>query len=138
MTFDEFKKLITPLAVQLGAEYDLPTWRLFHRSVQEIPIPLFAAAIEEAGKTRSKMPSAAQLRDLAEASRQALIAAHPYDGCIDCEDSKGWLTVTVDGVQRMQRCPCRHRYQARLEGLGVTCQPLSLPAGRESDLEKIV
>lgn len=96
-------------------------------------MPLLSAAVDEAAKTRTKFPSAAQIRELAEGTRQALIKAHPYDGCCECEDRKGWREVEVGGVKRMERCGCRVRYAAKLASLGVTAepliQPLALPAG---------
>lgn len=128
MTFQEFKNLIAPLAVQLGAEYDLPTWKLYHRALSNIPLPLFSAAVEEAAmtwKSTSKFPSAAHLRGFAEAQRQKLLKANPYDGCADCEDHRGWIETEIEGVKRMAVCGCKRRWMAKLEGLGVTSQPLS-------------
>ena len=128
MTWDDFKRLTMPLAVQLGAEWDAPTWRLYHRAVEKIPLALYAAAIQAATETRTKMPSAAQLRELAEAQRQQILAAHPYTGCIECEDQRGWRTVTHPDGARVERCPCFRRHQDRLATLGVGPAPLALPA----------
>lgn len=137
MTFDEFKRIVVPLAVQLGAEWDQPTWKLYHRSVENIPMPLFVSAIDTAGQTRTKFPSAAQVREIAEAQRQLLIKANPYDGCCECEDRKGWREIEIDGVKRMERCPCSRRYIAKLAGLGVTTEPLALPPGREAEWSQV-
>lgn len=126
MTWEEFKHLTMPLAVQLGAEWDQPTWRLFYRAVEKVPIALYQSAIGRAAEGRSKMPSAAQLRELAEGERQALIAANPYDGCLECEHQRGWRPTLAD-PRRVERCPCFERHQQRLHALGVGSQPLALP-----------
>ena len=133
MTFDEFKNVVMPLSVALGAAYDLPTWRLYYRALETVPMPLLMAAVQKAAETRTKMPTAAQIRELAEVERKGILAAHPYDGCIDCEHQKGWVPVTVDGVQRVKRCACAHRYAEMLGRLGVGLQPLALPAGRDDE-----
>ena len=122
MTYDEFKRVTMPLAVLLGAEWDAPTWKLYHRAVESVPLPLYVAAVAQAAETRtSKMPTAGAIRELAEGQRQAFLTAHPYDGCIDCEHSKGWREITDRrGDKRMERCPCFTRHQQRLEQMGVT------------------
>lgn len=129
MTFADFKKHTMPLAVQLGAVWDLPTWKLYHRAVERIPLPLYIAAVQQAAETRTKMPSAAQMRDLAEGTRQALLAANPYTGCVDCEQQRGWVTrIDVENGQlTVSRCPCKARYDTKLAELGVTT-PIALPA----------
>lgn len=126
MTFSEFKSLVMPLAVQLGAEWDLPAWRLYHRAVDNIPRQLLVIAIDKAASTRTKFPSAAQLRELAEAVRQELIAANPYTKCETC-NLTGWVEVDCDGVKRVQRCVCWKAHQQRLFEMGVTGTPLALP-----------
>lgn len=138
MTYDEFKAVTIPLAIQLGAEWDAPTWRLYHRAVENIPLALYATAIAKAAETRTKMPSASQLRELAEAERQALIAAHRYnpEECEQCNHT-GWVNVEVDGILRVQRCICWKMHLDKLARLGVGTQPLALPAARESEWSPI-
>lgn len=137
MTWDEFKTLTMPLAVQLGAQWDAPTWRMYFKAVEKIPTPLYVAALQKAAETRSTFPAAARMREMAEGERQALLAAHPYDGCIDCEHSKGWRTVThPDGV-KVERCQCRQRHLDRLAQLGVGDAPLALPAARTTDFSAV-
>ena len=127
MTWPEFKAETMPLAVQLGAEWDHPTWKLYHRAVEKIPMVLYVAALQEAARTRSKFPSAAQLRELAESQRQILIAAHPWTPCIECEASPRFRPALSDGVTRMERCPCVERHRVMLASLGAGTQPLALP-----------
>lgn len=130
MTYEEFKTVTLPLAVLLGAEWDAPTWKLYHRAVESIPLPLYVAAVAQAAETRtSRMPTAGAIRELAEGQRQAFLKAHPYDGCIDCEHSKGWREITDKrGDKRMERCPCWGRHQQKLAGMGVGNTPLALSA----------
>lgn len=122
MTYQEFTKLMMPLAIQLGTEWDAPTWKLYHRAVEQIPLVLFAAAVQVAAETRTKMPSAGQMRELAEATRQSLLTANPYTGCIDCEQQRGWVTQidTASGQPTVSRCPCKARYDEKLARMGVT------------------
>lgn len=131
MTWGEFSRLTMPLAVQLGAEWDSPTWKLYHRAVESIPLALYASAIKKAAETRSKMPSAAQLRELAEQCRRDILQANPYSGCPVCVDQHGWRVRPDDPEHRVERCDCFHRHQERLHALGVSGGPLALEQGRE-------
>lgn len=130
MTWEEFKQHTMPLAVQLGAEWDIPTWRLYHRGVQNVPMALYAVAIQKAAEGRTKMPSASQMRVYAEEARRELLAAHCFKACEDCAGT-GWATVVLDGVSRVERCLCWKRHQRALAELGVTNTPLALPEARE-------
>jgi hypothetical protein len=69
---------------------------------------------------------------MAEGHRKALLAAHPYDGCAECEGQLGWRTIITGNVQKVERCPCRERWAAKLAELGVGAAPLSLPAPEPS------
>ena len=128
MIWNEFRQLVMPLAVQLGAEWDAPTWKLYHRAVEKIPTALFVVALQDAAETRTTFPSAAQLRELAEQRRQALLTAHAYDGCCECADHRGFRAILVEAIEWMERCPCFRRHQEKIASLGVTAQPLALPA----------
>ena len=133
MTFEEFRAIVMPLSVALGAAYDLPTWKLYHRALESVPAALLAAAVQKAAETRTKMPTAAQLRELAEAERQALIAAHPWTPCCECEASPRFRPALRDGIARLERCPCVGRHREMLAGLGVGTQALALPAASHDD-----
>lgn len=101
--------------------------RAYEDGLKDVPVPLLNAAVRLAIETRAFFPKVAELKRDAETCRQQLVAAHPYAGCIDCEDSKGWIDVQMaDGV-RAKRCPCFQRHQAKLASLGVTSTPLALP-----------
>jgi hypothetical protein len=85
-----------------------------------------------ATETRSFFPKVNELLVDCEAVRQRLLSQHVYDpsACESCEGT-GWEPVMVDGVKRVTRCGCFRMFQAKLTQLGVTSQPLSLPAARE-------
>lgn len=130
MTWDEFKKITMPLAVQLGAEWDLPTWKLYHRAVSQVPLGLYTAAVQTVAETwRTKgFPSAGKMREFAEQARQKQLSENPYEPCVSCEMTPGWVAVTVDNVRRMQRCVCWQVWRAQLERLELNGGPLALPA----------
>jgi hypothetical protein len=138
MTFEEFRALVRPLSILVGAEFDHPTWRLYHRALENVPMGLLARAVKRAAETRTKMPSAAQFRELAEQERQALLAANPYEGCADCEEQRGWVTRVdiASGQKTVQRCSCKARYDAKLAELGVTT-PIAAPALPAGDFSRI-
>lgn len=132
MTFDQFRKLIAPLAVHFGAVRDEPTWKLYHRALMVDPAPslqLLQGALARAANRRY-FPTTAELRADAEAERQAILQRNAYEGCDVCRDeSTGWVSVLVDGVTRLQRCDCWAAYQAGLARQGVGAQ-LELPEQR--------
>lgn len=134
MTRDEFVELLGPLVLSMRADFDKPTWTAYYQALENVPAPLFRAAVEAVRhQDREFFPKANELRGLAERARQTVIAAHPYEGCGDCEHSKGWRPILVDGVPRVQRCPCLERHRQRLVTLGVSDQPVALPAAREPE-----
>jgi hypothetical protein len=129
MTWDEFRAHTMPLAIQLGAEWDQPTWKLYHRAVERVPLAFYAAAVQTVAETwRSRtFPSAGKMREFAEQARQQALAAHPHEHCEICETTPGWQTVLVDGVPRLARCACWEAWRASLERLGLNGGPLALP-----------
>lgn len=122
MTFPEFRSLVAPLAVQLRAEYDLPTWKLYHQAVEDVPVVILVPAVQRAARERTKFPSAAELRRLAEVERQRMLLGRTFTPCEDC--TLGWKDIEVDGVKRVTRCGCWHAYQRTLED--VPREPLAL------------
>lgn len=133
MTLVECTAILAPLATMLHADMDAPMFRAYFRALEDVPTHLLAAAVERAAKSARFMPKPGELRQYAEDARKALIAAHPYDGCCECDGHKGWRPVLVDGVQRVERCPCWGRHQEKLARLGVGSTPLALPAAVEAE-----
>ena len=122
MTFPEFRSIVAPLAVLLRADYDLPTWKLYHHTLEDVPLVILVPAVQRAAKERTKFPSAAELRRLAETERQRLLMGRTFAPCEEC--TLGWQDVEVDGVKRVTRCACWHAYQRSLED--VPREPLAL------------
>jgi hypothetical protein len=118
------EKALTPARIEM-----------YYRGLNDIPISLLSAAVQHANRTRKWFPKVSEIREDCEAVRKALIAAHPYDpsGCESCAGT-GWEPIVVAGVQRVTRCGCWRVYIAKLTQIGVTPQPLALPAGRD-DIE---
>jgi hypothetical protein len=138
MTWDEFKQRAMPLAVQLGAEWDLPTWKMYHRAAQSMPMGLFEVALQRVAETRTKFPSVAQLRELAEQHRRALLAAHPYEGCAECEGQRGFRTVISEtGQKTVERCPCKARHAEKLERLGAGSPVAEIASEANGDSEQV-
>lgn len=135
MTRDEFVETLGPLVLAMRADFDKPTWTAYYQALENIPAPLFREAVATAmQQDREFFPKANELRALAERARQTFIAAHPYEGCWECEHSKGWRPTLVDGVARVERCPCLEQHRMKLAALGVVTEPLALPAAREPEL----
>ena len=122
MTRETFRAIFTPLVIARGAEFDAFRWAAYGRVLQDLPEGLLTVAVTRGMMTprqeyEAAFPDPGTIRTWAEEARQALIAAHPYEGCCDCEDSPGWRDVThADGVA-VERCPCRRRYREKLAAL---------------------
>lgn len=130
MTLQECTALLTPLALAYRAELDAPTFRAYHRVLKDVPAMLGAAALENLidGGLRF-MPSAPEILIASEHARRQQLAAHPYEGCIECEAQRGFRTLLSDDGQQktVTVCPCKFRHQAKLERLGLVTPIASLP-----------
>ena len=127
MTRDEFRAILGPLVLTLRAEFDAPTWTAYYRALEDVPGRLLVSAVDRAIKSATFMPKPGELRTLAEEARKALLQMHPYTGCADCEAAIGWRP-RLDAPNTVERCPCHARHQQQLTELGVTREPLALPA----------
>lgn len=134
----DFAMALAMLAEGFGEKHLTPVRiEAYHAGLKDVSIPLLNAAVRKAIQTRQFFPKVSEIRADAETCRRELIANHPYEGCNLCEDKKGWHEIEVDGVKRMARCPCSRRYITLLAGLGVTTEPLALPAGREAEWSQV-
>lgn len=123
----EFKALLEPLVFALRADFDLPTWTVYFRALEDVPAGLLAAAVERAAKSCTFMPKPGELRTFAEEARLALRAATKFECfCGNCT-ALGFIEREIDGVKRMARGPCWQAHQDRLGSVGT--EPLALPAG---------
>jgi hypothetical protein len=136
MTLKECTAILTPLALALRAEMDAPTYRAYHRALDDVPLPLLEAAVNQAMRVNSAfMPKPGELRAMAEVRRRELMAAHPYERCADCNHTGTVRLLSADWERGLPpkygKCKCWHTYQKRLEALGISHEPLALPAGVE-------
>jgi hypothetical protein len=129
MSERDFAMAIAMLAEAFGEKHLTPVRiEAYHRGLKDVPLPLLSAAVNRAIHTRTFFPKVAELRTDAELCRRELLAAHPYMPCAQCDET-GWEPVEVNGVQRLARCGCWRRYQAKLAQLGVGQETLALPPG---------
>ena len=138
MTLEDCTKILTSLAITLGARMDVPTFRAYHRALQDMPVPLLEAAADAAGRTprgayEPTFPTPATLRAMADVCRQALVAAHPYRPG-PCCDHSGWQSAAMDGVAWVRRCTCWQAHQQAIAALGLG-SPLLLSAAVQPEVE---
>lgn len=131
MTFDSY---LATLFTAYRKTVDDEAAALYGRGLDDIPLRLLDRAIGRAIRTRTWLPTVAELRADAEAERRALLQAHPYTPCAGCRENAGWVAVIdTDGVARVRRCGCFARWRDRLAQLGVTEDAvLALPAASEA------
>ncbi len=126
----EFVAALNPLALAMRAELDKPSWSAYYAALKDIPAPLFAAAVQTlTAQALTYFPKAGELRAACERQRRAVLAAHPYDGCVECEDQRGYRTViNGSGQKTVEPCPCKRRWQQRIAELGAV-EPIALLPG---------
>jgi hypothetical protein len=131
VTVKECTAILAPLALSLGAELDEPTFRAYHKALDDVSMPLLRSAAESAARQERRfMPSAGELRGLAEVRRRELMEAHPYERCAACNHT-GNRSIPNTFPPKYRRCECWEQYQTRLAELGISDQPLALPSARE-------
>lgn len=142
MSERDFAMALAMLAEAFGEKHLTPARiEAYHRSLSDVPLPLLNAAVRRAITARTWFPKVAELRADAEACRRELIAAHPYDGCCECESQKGWRTVfrqkagDLTANVTVERCPCHRRHQELMASFGATRTPLALPEASRQEIE---
>lgn len=125
MTLEDCTKLLAPVAIALGVRLDVPTFKAYHKALQDVPVNLLAAAVDAAQRLPRQpyaptFPTAPMLRAMAESCRQALLAAHPYEAG-ECCNFTGWSEIRDEAHPHglATRCGCYHAYQHRLADLGI-------------------
>jgi hypothetical protein len=139
MTRKEFIAILEPFRLAMRADLDAPTLSAYFRVLENIPAVLFEAAIEDyLSKPLEFFPKAPEMRAACELQRRRQLALMPpYEGCVECEDHKGWRPVRgADGYERLERCACRGRYQERLESRGLLAAVAQLPGEAEPQGEQ--
>lgn len=128
-------QIVTPLAIALGREIDTATWGVYYAGLRDTPEPILRATVEAMATNpdgRKWFPTLPEMKAAVRDEQRRVLAAHPYEGCIDCQDSRGLIEVTGDdGIKRAQPCPCKARWRTKLVELGVgTSERIALPAAR--------
>jgi hypothetical protein len=134
MTRTEFAAIMAPLTLAMRTELDRATVGAYFRVLEHVPAALLEAAVDRfLHQPLEFFPKAPEILAACEVVRRQQLALVPaYDGCIECEDYKGWRPVRgADGYERLERCPCRSRYQERLESQGLRAAVASLPGEAE-------
>lgn len=136
MTLEECTALLTPFALAMRADMDQPTFRAYHRMLQDVPLALAEPALEALSRTGlTFFPTAPEIQAAAERYRRQQLALNPWTGCADCEDQRGYQTVLTDGGQKtVSPCPCKARHQSRLAERGLL-EPLALLPGEGGALD---
>lgn len=139
MTRAEFVSILEPLAQAMRADMDAPTLGAYYRAFEYVPPALLSRVVDRLIREPLQFfPKAGELRAECEKQRRAVLALHPYEGCQDCEHSKGWRTVLEPGKQAsVQRCPCQAKHRAFLAGLGASEPLAALPGEVEGDNEQV-
>lgn len=106
----------------------------YSRALEKIPPVLLRPMVDRCLETRKYFPRIMELREDAEAVRQAYFQKNPYVSCGGC--CGGWLIQeqeTDDGFKYgyATRCACHGAYLAKVNALGLGHEPLALAAGDE-------
>ena len=130
MTLQEMTIIVAPVAFAYRVDADDVTFRAYHRVLKDVPPGLLEAGIlllVDAGQRF--FPTAVELQQGAELARRHLVAAHPYDGCSECEDQRGYRSILgAHGQKTVEPCPCKARHAARLEQLGLRAAVARVPS----------
>lgn len=129
----EFVAAFEPLVLALRADFDKPSWTVYFRVMQKVPASLLEAAVEQYfADGITFLPTAPELLAACETARRRMLALHPYDGCAECEDQRGYRTVIGESGQKtVERCPCKARHLDKLARMGLG-EPLAALIGEVS------
>lgn len=139
MTLEECTELLTPLAIAMRVQLDVPTFRAYHGVLKDVPLGVAADAMNVLTREGLRFfPGAPEILLASETARRRLLAAHPWDGCIECEDQRGYRTlIGASGQKTVQPCPCKARHQAMLESRGLLTPIALLPGEAGAGDERV-
>lgn len=136
----DFAMVLAMLAEAFGEKHLTPVRiEAYHRGLKDIPLGLLQQTADRMIQTMGSesfrwtaLPLVADIRTAAERLRRELRAAHPWQPCCECEDHPRFREVTVEGVKRLERCPCLARHVEMLARLGAGPTAfVALPAAHE-------
>jgi hypothetical protein len=136
----DFAIALAMLSEAMGEKHLTPVRiEAYHRGLKDVPLPLLQAAVDRLIQTMGSdafrwtaLPLVADIRKVCEQVRLEQLARHPYEGCCDCEHSRGWRTLLVDGITKVDRCPCLARHREKLRALGLSAPLASLTTPPEA------
>ncbi len=137
MTLDETTDLLTPVALAMRVQLDVPTFIAYHAMLGSIPIDVAVAGLELWRQSGPRFfPSAPEIQSWSEKARRHQLAALPWRPCASCELQPGWQMVFDGDMPRLTRCQCKVDHQAMLSARGlleaITVLPNEAEAGDES------
>lgn len=131
MTLAECTAMLTPVALALRAEFDLPTFKAYHRVLEKIPVSLAEDALQQLVNEGAEfMPTAPKILHAAERIRRQIVALLPWHPCAECEDFPGYRKVLAEGTRQETRakCPCKARHRDNLQAQGILEPYATLPS----------
>lgn len=138
MERSDFMQALSPLVIGMRAEFDQPTWAAYYLALRDVPAVLLESAVAVMlREPREFFPKVGELRAAAEKQRRVLLAANPHEACAECEGQKGWRSVRVGNIPKVERCPCIARHQAKLKGMGLLEAVSALPGEGERENEPV-
>lgn len=138
MERNDFRQVLSPLVLGMRADFDQPTWAVYYAALRDVPAVLLESAVAVMlREPREFFPKVGEIRAACERQRRVLLAANPHEACAECEMSKGWRSVLVGNVPKVERCPCVSRHQAKLKGMGLLEAVTSLPGEAERESEQV-
>lgn len=139
MTLDECTTVIGTFALTLRQGVDAATFRAYHRVLADVAPGLLEMALADLGRTGIEfLPSAPKVLSACEATRRRLLALHPYDGCPDCEDQRGFQTImNAAGQKTVKPCPCKARHAEKLIGMGLGAPVAEIASEASGESEQV-
>jgi hypothetical protein len=139
MTLEETVAVLTPLALALRVDLDVPTFKAYHKQLEKVAVQLVDGALTDLSESGLRfMPTAFEIKNAAEKKRRQLLAAHPYDGCADCDGHLGFRHIIGgNGQPVVEKCPCKARWQQRLAGMGALEPIAFLPGESVNESEQV-
>ena len=104
--------------------------RIYMRTLKHVPSAILVSTIEKALETEEWFPEPARLlaiaADLVDEGRKAVAEKWLGTDCEECHGSR-WRSITVDGVERLERCGCFRRAMQEMAEVGHPLKRKALP-----------
>ena len=128
-----FATALAPLVAVLWKKKDpfgVVEARIYMRTLKHVPSTILVAAVEKALEVEEWFPEPAKLlniaADLIEEGRRAIAQKWLGEDCEECHGSR-WRGITVDGVERLERCGCWTRAMTEMAAIGQPLRRKALP-----------